>query len=86
MHDIVVRFQMFVICGCRKMYTLLYTYLMFQPNTTAYILCCCIFCQITNYHYYYFLDDVILGNEINQVYGKKRGLNVQDKPQHVPVS
>ena len=27
----------------------------------------------------FFLDDVIVGNDINQVYGKERGLNVQDK-------
>ena len=63
---------------------------MFQPNTTAYILCCCIF--LSNYKlsligiwlgkitsWAFFLDDVIVGNDINQVYSEKRGINVQDK-------
>ena len=34
----------------------------------------------------FFLDDVIVGNDINQVYGEKRGINVQDKAQHASVS
>ena len=34
----------------------------------------------------FFLDDVIVGNDINQVYGEERGINVQDKPQHERVS
>ena len=34
----------------------------------------------------FFLDGIIVGNDINQVYGKEQVINVQDKPEHTPVS